>query len=331
MRTVPFLLAAAASLAAQTITGTITGSVVDSSSLPMAGVSVTLTQTATGAERQAKTNERGDFVFSSLQPGEYALTLKQSGFKTLERRSLMLSASGTLAVGALALDVGAVSETVTVTSQGAAVQTATAERSGVITNSQVDGILIRSRNVMSLLQLLPGIVDLTETERIEPNWDFYALGGRRNTNNVALDGMTLNAVGNNFNSVVSVSMDAVSEVKVLLSNYQAEYGRMSGANIQIVSRSGTKDFHGLGSYYKRHEQFNANNFFNNRLGLAKPRYRYNTWSYNFGGPVYIPDKFNKDRDKLFFFWVQEFWPLKSTLPVRQITVPTELERAGNFS
>jgi hypothetical protein len=323
-------------LYAQTITGTIAGSVFDSTGLPVLGASITLSQASTGAERKSASDERGGFAFSSLQPGEYHLKVVMSGFKTLERRSLMLSASETLALGSLTLEVGATTETITVTAQGAMVQTATAERAGIITSSQVDGILIRSRNVMSLLQLLPGIVDLTETERIEPNWDFYALGNRRNTNNVALDGMTLNAVGNNFNSVVSVSMDAVSEVKVLLSNYQAEYGRMSGANIQIVTRSGSREFHGLVSYFKRHEQFNANNFFNNRTIIAgqplpKPRYRYNTWSYNIGGPVYIPGRFNRNKDKLFFFWVQEFWPLKSTLAQRQVTVPTELERRGDFS
>ena len=103
-------------------------------------------------------------------------------------------------------------------------------------------------------------------------------------------------------------MDAVAEVKILLGNYSAEYGRLSGANVQLVTKSGTKDFHGLFSYFKRHEEFNANNFFNNRLGVAKPRYRFNTWNYNIGGPIYIPGKFNKNHDKLFFFWSQEFWP-----------------------
>ena len=123
----------------------------------------------------------------------------------------------------------------------------------------------------------------------------------------------------------------MAEVSVLLSNYQAEYGRMSGANITLVTKSGTQDFHGLASYFKRHEQFNANDFFNNRLGQPKPRYRFNTWNYNVGGPVYIPGKFNRNREKLFFFFSQEYWPLRTSQPLGQLTVPTELERAGDFS
>ena len=87
----------------------------------------------------------------------------------------------------------------------------------------------------------------------------------------------------------------------------------------------------MGSYFRRNEQWNANDFFNNRLGMPRPRYRYHTYNYNVGGPLYIPGKFNRNRDKLFFFWSQEYWPLKVPIPVAQRTVPTELERSGDFS
>jgi len=316
---------------AQTITGTIIGTVKDPSNLPVAGAKVTLTQVSTGLERESTTNERGDFVFASLQPGEYKVAVTASGFKRLEQRSVELSASETLSVGELVLEVGAVAETVTVTAQRATVQTASAERSGLVTSNQVDGLLIKGRNVHSLLQLLPGVVDLADDDQPNRNFNIYVQGNRRNTNAFTLDGMALNAIGNNFNVLVGVSQDAVAEVKILLSNYQAEYGRMSGANVQIVTKSGTREFHGLGSYFKRHEQFNANNFFNNRLGSPNPRYRFNTWNYNLGGPLYIPGKFNRNRDKLFFFWSQEYWPLKVPQGLRQVTVPTEAERAGDFS
>jgi len=315
----------------QTITGSITGSVRDSSGLAVAGAELTLLHPATGVERKATSNERGDFVFPSLQPGAYDITVGMAGFKTVERKALRLTASETLAIGDIALEVGAVSERITVTAQGSTVQTASAERSGVVTSSQVENLLIKGRNVTSLLSLLPGVVDLADSDSPDRNFNIYVQGNRRNTNAFMLDGMSLNAIGNNFNVLVGVSQDAVAEVKILLSNYQAEYGRMSGANVQIVTKSGTRDFHGLGSYFKRHEQFNANNFFNNRLGASKPRYRFNTWNYNVGGPVYIPGKFNRNRDKLFFFFSQEYWPLKVSQPISQITVPTELERAGDFS
>ncbi|MBI4875321.1 MAG: carboxypeptidase regulatory-like domain-containing protein [Acidobacteria bacterium] len=325
------VLLCASCLSAQTITGSITGTIKDSSGLAVVGAPVTLIQEATGAVRQAKSGERGDFVFGALQPGEYRLEVTQTGFKKAERRGIMLSAATLLAVGDIVLEVGAVSEAVTVTAQGVTVQTASAERAGVITSNQVENLLIRGRSVMSLLELLPGVVNLQDSESIDRNWNLNVNGNRRNTSSVQMDGATMNAIGNNFNAVLGVSQDAVAEVKVLLSNYQAEYGRMSGANISLVTKSGTREFHGLGSYFKRHEQFNANNFFNSRLGQQKPRYRFNTWNYSVGGPVYIPGKFNRNRDKLFFFFSEEYWPLRAAQPITQLTTPTEAERVGDFS
>jgi hypothetical protein len=317
---------------AQTITGSVVGSVVDPSDLPVAGATVELTQTATGARREIVTEERGDFVFSGLEPGEYTVSVTVSGFKKLEKSRIMLSAAEVLPVGKLTLEVGTLAETVTVRSQGVAVQTASSERAGTVLGSQLENLMIRGRNPMSLLQLLPGVVDLqNREEKIDRNFDIYVQGNRRENNSVTIDGMVVNPMGNNFNTVVVLSQDAVSEMRVLLTNYQAEYGRSSGATVNVISKSGSKEFHGLGSYFKRHEQFNANNFFNNRLSAPKPRYRYNTWNYNIGGPLYIPGRFNRDRDKLFFFWSQEFWPLKVPTAIGQLTVPTALERAGNFS
>ncbi len=315
----------------QTITSSITGSVRDASGLAVSGAEVALRNTATGAERKTASNERGDFVFASLQPGAYDVSVTMAGFKTAERRGVRLSASETLALGSIEMEIGAVTERVTITAQVGTVQTASSERSGVVTSSQVENLLIKGRNVTSLLSMLPGVVDLADSDSPDRNFNIYVQGNRRNTNAFVLDGMSLNAIGNNFNVLVGVSQDAVAEVKILLSNYQAEYGRMSGANVQIVTKSGTRDFHGLGSYFKRHEQFNANNFFNNRLGAANPRYRFNTWNYNVGGPVYIPGKFNRNRDKLFFFFSQEYWPLRINRPITQLTVPKEAERAGDFS
>src|SRR5439155_12811965 len=207
--------------------------------------SVSLVQTATALERQTPTDVRGNFVFSSVAPGEYRLSAASPGFKRYERTGINLTAAETLRVGDIMLEIGAVNEAVTVAAQGTTVQTASAERAGVVTTSQLDALLIRGRNVMSVLQTLPGIVDTGGSDSLTNSWSINAQGSRTNTNNIALDGATLNAIGNMNNAVVTVSMDAVAEVKVLLSNYQAEFGRTSGANVQIVSRSGTRDFHGL--------------------------------------------------------------------------------------
>jgi hypothetical protein len=326
-------LAAMQPMAAQTITGSMVGSVTDSSGLPIAGVEATATNLATGAARTARSNERGDILLGSLQPGEYTLTLTAKGFKTLQKQNIALSATDTLSLGKFTMEIGAIAETVTVSAQGATVQIASGEHADLISSDQLDGLMTKSRNVMSLLSLMPGIYDagsIGNQDFMDRNFELYVQGNRRSTSSVSLDGMTTNPMGNNFNNVVTVSQDSIAEVKVLLSNYAAEYGRSSGASINVITKSGTKSFHGLGSYFKRHEEFNATNYFSNLNKLAKPRYRYNTWSYNVGGPVILPG-FNKKRDKLFFFWSQEYWPLKGSSAVTRLTVPTALERTGNFT
>src|SRR5712692_8596720 len=126
----------------QTVTGSIVGSVADASGLPVTAAAVTLVHVATGAIRETRTDERGDFVFASLTPGEYDLTVAATGFKKSERKQVMLSASERLPVGLVTLEVGTLSESVTVTAQGATVQTASGERSGVVTNTQVNNLLI---------------------------------------------------------------------------------------------------------------------------------------------------------------------------------------------
>lgn len=325
----PFLLLASSAFA-QITSGSIVGSVVDPSNLAIAGAPVQLLHDATGILREAKTDDRGDFIFVNLAPGAYTLTVNAAGFKKLERRAINLPAAERLPVGVLTLEIGTTGDSVTVTSQGATVQTASAERSGQLTSNQVSNLLISNRKVMSLLQTLPGVVNLDTTAQIDRYFYVSVQGGRQNTNNVSVDGMPVNNFGNGINGIVGMGIDAVSEVKILLTNYQAEYGRNAGANIALVSKSGTRQFHGLGSYFKRHEQFNANNFFNNQQGLPAPRYRFNTWTYNIGGPAYIPKVFNTSKEKLFFFWSQEFWPIKSG-GTGSVTVPTTLERAGDFS
>ncbi|MCC7236916.1 MAG: carboxypeptidase regulatory-like domain-containing protein [Bryobacterales bacterium] len=328
-----FCAFAAASCYAQTITGTIVGSVVDPSGAALTGAEVSAVQKATGAKRTVHSNEQGDFLVGSLQPGEYSVSVSRDGFKTAQRTGIVLSSAETLPVGRIALEIGSISEQVSVTAEGVAVQVASSERAGVISSSQLENLMTKGRNAMTLLTLLPGVVDgqgVGSQERIDRNFDLNVQGNRRNANTVTVDGMPVNPMGNNFNGVVMVSQDAIAEVKVLMSNYPAEYGRSTGATVNFVTKSGTKDFHGLFSYFKRHEQFNANDFFNNRLSRPKARYRYNTWNYNIGGPVPI-SKINKNRDKLFFFWSQEFWPLTVPTSIAQLTVPTLLERRGDFT
>lgn len=316
---------------AQSLTGILSGSIADPSGAAISGARVLVRQTATGAERTAETSDLGDFTFPTLEPGEYVLRVSAPGFKSLERKGINLTAAERLSTGSLVLEIGDQSERISVEAQGTPVQTASSERSSVITSSQVENLAIRGRSVTSLMALMPGVVELANPEAPTGTSNFSVLGGRANSNNVMLDGVGVSLPGGAPNLSLTVSMDAVSEVKVQLSNFQAEFGRTSGANVQIVTKSGTRDFHGGASYFKRHEQFNANSFFNNRNGLPKGRYRYNAWTYNVGGPIYIPGNFNANRDKLFFFWNWEHWPQKNTSGVRSSTMPTIAERGGDFS
>ena len=218
-------------------------------------------------------------------------------------------------------------------SQGTAVETASAEHSGVLTSSQVENLLIKGRNVITLLQLLPGVVDTNAPDAPDRNFaiGLSVNGQRRNAVGTWIDGVPTQDSGVGWIATANISMDAVAEVKVLLNNYQAEYGRMRGAGVQMIGKSGTRDFHGSFSYFKRHEQFNANDFFNNQRGIPIARYRYNMYSYTIGGPVFIPRVWNRERNKLFFFWSQEFWPQQVSVPVTNVTMPTALERTGDFS
>lgn len=314
----------------QTATGSIVGTVKDPSGLAVVGAAINAIHVATGRARDVVSDERGDFVLSGLDAGPYQITVTASGFKKLEVGSVTLLTGDRLSVGNLALELGAVAETVSISADARPVQTRSAERAEVITNAQIEGLLVRGRNVVDLMQLVPGVVVGVQPDDLSSTSNFNVMGNRPTTNNITIDGVPATDMGNGSQLKLTVSHDNVAEVKILLSNYQAEYGRMAGSNVQIVTRSGAKDFHGLVSYFKRHEQFNANDFFNNRNRVARPRYRFNTWTYNIGGPVYLPGKFNTQRDKLFFFWGQEFWPTKFGVTGR-VTVPTALEREGDFS
>jgi hypothetical protein len=318
---------------AQTITGSIAGTVMDKSGLAVANANVTLIQPSTGAQRRTQTGITGDLVFNVLEPGVYELSVEAAGFKKFQRTAINLTASDSLSLGTITLEVGSVAESVTVRGQGAAVQTASTEHSGVLTDSQVQDLLIKGRNVITLLQLLPGVVDTNAPDAPDRNFaiGLSVNGGRRNSINLTIDGVGTQDSGTGWINTANISMDAIAEVKVLLNNFQAEYGRARGASVQLVGKSGTREFHGSFSYFKRNEEFNANDFFNTRLGLPKARYRYSMFSYTIGGPVSIPHHVNKDKNKLFFFWSQEFWPQQTAVPVTYVNMPTALERSGNFS
>src|SRR5262245_25479633 len=313
-------------LAPQSTTGTINGRALDETGQPISGATITLTRHDTGDLRTFTSGSTGEFVFTSIQPGVYDLSVRAQGFKTFEKKGIALSA------GDLKLQIGSVSESVEVTAGTANVQIVSSERSAVLDSKQVTLLTSRGRDVMALLVILPGVVN---DGRGGDSFGVFnspaAISGTRSDfSAMNMDGISGNArSGDHLDT--PTNMDTIAEVKVLANTYQAEYGKGAGGIINMVTKSGKRDFFGTAYYYNRNDAFNANNFFSNRQGNERGRYRFNTVGGNIGGPIYIPGKFNRDRQKLFFFFSQEYLPNQTPNGPRNYTVPTERERNGDFS
>jgi len=337
-----FALLVLAPLSAQTTTGTITGTVVDPSNNVIPTAKVTVTNEATGDVRRAESTGSGDFSFPSLLPATYTLQVEMAGFQTYKSSGNVLTPNGRLALGELRLVVGSVAETIEVAAQAAQVATQSGENSALITRDQFSMIPTKGRDLTNMLRLLPGVQMTQDTEAFGGATGFGATmgavqGTRSAQQNLTVDGITANDLGAPAGLSGQLNMDAVQEVKVLLSNYQAEYGRNPGANISMTTRSGTKEFHGSAYYYFRNESLNANDFFRNkstdpRISSKPAVYRFNTMGVTLGGPVMEIPKINPGRDKLFFFY--SFDNTVNRIPDGNFTrnfMPTALERAGDFS
>ncbi|HWB87507.1 MAG TPA: carboxypeptidase regulatory-like domain-containing protein [Bryobacteraceae bacterium] len=339
MRTIPIWIIGLAlvlqgSLQAQINTGTIVGLVTDPQGLIIAKANVSLQNALTGEVRHTVSNETGAFSLPGLEPGVYTLRIESKGFQKYQKLNLTLTAGDRLSAGTIALAVGSTTEAVTVSAEGAAVETASSENSGVLDSSQLNRLMVRGRDVISLLKLMPGV---NQSSDIESLANVYGSptptinGLRSNFNTVSVDGQISNDADATNTHVSAVSMESIAEVKVNLNNYQAEYGRAPGAQISIITKSGTRSFHGSASWFVRNEAFNANNFFNNRNAVVRPLYRYNDVSETIGGPIYIPGHFNTDKTKLFFFYGRDDWRSQQPQGLKYSTMPTALERQGNFS
>src|SRR5262245_17301645 len=326
------VLGVASGVHAQGLTGQMSGSVVDSSGSVLPGATVVITNMGTQASRTVTTDSTGVFTVTELLAGRYEIAITLEGFKSYVQREVVLSANERLALRAIVLEVGTLNETVAVTAEAARVQTLSGERSGVITQDQIKDVTLKGRDYMGMLRLMPGVVDTQNREA--PGWKnlngISINGGRNNTVNLTYDGVTNLDTGSNTGPFLAPGLDSIAEIKVLTSNYQAEYGRSSGGTINVVTKSGSRDFHGGGFYSKRNEDFNANEWQNNKFGRPKPPYRFDYSGYHIGGPITLGN-FNAGRNKLFFFWNQEFLPRTNPGNLERRTMPTELERRGDFS
>jgi len=224
-------------------------------------VGVKLSSKRTGEERTATTNETGDFVFPAPQPGTYTVTVEVAGFRPLKKTGNVLSAAKRLSVGNLALTVGSVTESITIAAR------------------QLEQISIRGRDVVSMLRILPGVSQTVDTEFLGGSFGTQSpniQGTRSNWNNLQVDGVTRNDLGSPGTFSSPINIDAIGEVKVLMNNYHAEFGRNGVSPVNVVTKSVSREYHGTAYWFKRHESWNVNNFFNNRTGVPLPIYRYST-------------------------------------------------------
>ena len=314
----------------QDVTGSLAGSVADPAGSAVAGASVQLVSESTAAVRNVASDSGGAFIFTAVSPGYYTVVVEHQGFKKLQKEHIELTPGGKLAVGELRLEIGAVSQSVTVQAEGATVQTATSERSGIVTSEEIQDLTVINRDFTTFAELQPGVVVnvSAEVQSFTGNNSINALGGRTTTNNILIDGIP--SSNSNMGSMnTTISLDATQTVEVKVANFSAEYGRNSGVTIMAVSKGGTQQLHGGVYFYDRNEALNANNFFNNQKGLARQKYRISTAGGNIGGPLRIPGLGAKG--KLFFLASME--EIREVRPKgeQDVTVPTALERLGDFS
>ncbi len=319
---------------AQVTSGTIFGTVKDPSGAFVKDASVTIANPTNGLTRTVTTSESGQFVAPGLFPGTYDITVEAQGFKKSETKGVILSAADKLNAGEFVLAMGVTTESVTVTADAGQIQlqSNSGERSDLISSKQLNDVAMNGRNVLDYMKLIPGTTGLPDLHQSGTGGlDAFNINGTRaNEHEFTLDGASNVDTGNNGGTHVTLNTDAIEEVKVLTSNYQAEFGKAAGGQIAITTKSGTNQWHGNGRFFHRHEGLNANEFFNksNQLSGGNPNepklYRYNDVGYQIGGPI--------RKDKLFVFWSQEFFrqlvPISGTT---QFYTPTALERQGDFS
>ncbi|HYL83243.1 MAG TPA: carboxypeptidase-like regulatory domain-containing protein, partial [Candidatus Angelobacter sp.] len=329
-------------VSAQSVTGTILGTVSDSKGGAVANATVTITNADQNiAIRTITTDQQGQYVAPLLSVGRYNITVEASGFKKAVHSGLVLNVDDKLAVN-LTLEVGAVSESVTVEGNVLQVDTQSATATGVISGLQLRELSLNSRNYAQLVLLVPGASDSGNADQIFPGATapigtnlitFQINGNRREENNWQVDGADNVDRGSNLTLLSFPSIDAISEFRVVRGVYDAESGRSAGAQINVITRSGTSDLHGGLYEFFRNNVLNANSFFNNAASpkqVPRPPLRYNDFGGTVGGPVWIP-KIYEQRNKTFFFVSEEARRIVTYTNPQAATVPYSGMASGQFN
>ncbi len=328
----------AVNVAAQSVTGSLSGTVVDESNKVIPGADITVVNEITGEERRGVTNEVGDFAFAALVPGRYTVKVQLAGFKAVSRDGNVVLGNGRTAVPQIQLQLGEVTEVVSVTALGESLKTNTTAHQAVLDLTQVTNLSIRGRDPISLLKILPGVSLLAnDTETFGGSFATAVpvIQGSGRGQTIYVDGINGGDGGGNggggTNFSGATNLDAIAEVNVQMSAYTAEYGLKGGAQVNFITKRGGSEYHGTGYTYQRDKMFNSTNYFNLIGGVPKPEYRYSTLGGNLGGPVPAIPKINADGEKLFFFYSIDDTRLKNPQILRRFMMPTEAERRGDFS
>jgi hypothetical protein len=304
---------------AQLTTGSLAGTVKDAQGGVIPGATVTLVSETRGTRSvPIVTNATGDFVFPNIPADTYTIEVEMSSFKTLKQSGIQVNPGPQVSIGALTLEIGGATETVSVKGESPVIQTASGERSFAIPTQTVENLPFASRSFLQLGQLAPGVVmNGAQVQR---------LGSIVQSTTVMMDGVSTMDTGSN-GAIVQMNVESIAEVKVLVQGYQAEYGRSSGLQITAVSKSGTNRFHGSLYNVRRDSDWNANSKTNILNGAPKPILQQQEIGYSIGGPIGKAGGNNK----IFFFHALEFLPRTGGNDVVNYRMPTALERAGDFS
>ena len=313
-------------------TASLTGTVRDASGAIIANAQVTVSSAERGIKRETTTNSDGEYSVPALSaPASYNVTVTAQGFKTYQAKGVILRVAQK-ARNDVTLQVGTAGTEITV--QGAPVgqvETQTNELGGTITGKEISQLQLNGRVFTQLVTLTPGVSDQTGSSEgvygIYGNTNYSVNGGRLEYNNWELDGGDNMDNGSNATLNVTPSIEAIGEVRVLTSNYGAQYGRNGSGTIETETKSGTSAFHGDAYEFVRNDLFNATPHFQ----TTNPSYKKNDYGYTIGGPVYIPGHYNAAKNKTFFFWSEEW--RKDRVPGQSFlqTVPSVAERGGDFS
>jgi hypothetical protein len=331
------LLLSATSAYAQFDSAQISGVVQDTTGAVLPGVDVTLVNVGTRIERQAVTNEGGLYTFPNVPVGEYRITAMLSGFRPITKSDVRVNAGLNIRVD-ISLEVGALSETISVEAATTLVDTAVIGRT--VRAEQIAETPLSGRRASQVAQLAPGVVGGNMGGSVPSGTGTFATGvtsingGRSDEFITTIDGAPSIRIRQAGGFMMGAqNFDTVAEVQVLTTNYQAEFGRASAGQLRLVTKSGTQSFRGNVFWSVQNDALDANTWTRKRAGLEKSPHKYNAYGFTLGGPIYIPGAFNDSRQQLFFFWGQE-WQRDRTVEdgnTQTGNVPTAAMKNGDFS